>query len=102
MAAEDLSTFHKEAKQQKANIGKAIQAIKKDDPLARTDQAILEPSFLCEMLGLQGRMDLLQEDFRLLIEQKAGKWDEWRQTHQEAHYVQNAALFGFASLQLQY
>ena len=88
LAAEDLSTFHKEAKQQKANIGKAIQTIKKDDPFARTDQAILEPSFFCEMLGLQGRMDLLQEDFRLLIEQKAGKWDEWRQTHQEAHYVQ--------------
>ena len=80
--------MHKENKQQKAKIDKANQAIKKDDPFAHTDQVILEPSFYCEMLGLQGRMDLLQEDFRLLIEQKAGKWDEWRQTHQEAHYVQ--------------
>lgn len=37
------------------------------------DGALLEPSFLCECLGLQGRMDYLQGDFRNLIELKSGK-----------------------------
>lgn len=37
------------------------------------DGALLEPSFLCESLGLQGRMDFLQGDFRNLIELKSGK-----------------------------
>ena len=36
-------------------------------------RVMLEPSFVSEMLGLQGRMDLLQLDHRVLIEQKSGK-----------------------------
>ncbi len=35
--------------------------------------ALLEPSFICECMGLQGRMDFLQGDFRNLIELKSGK-----------------------------
>ena len=31
------------------------------------NRAVLDPSFLCESLGLQGRMDLLQSDVRNLI-----------------------------------
>ena len=37
--------------------------------------ALLEPSFLCECLGLQGRMDFLQGDYKKLIELKSGKAD---------------------------
>lgn len=33
---------------------------------------ILEPSFFCETLGLQARMDLIQKDMTLLMEQKSG------------------------------
>lgn len=36
-------------------------------------KAVLEPSFVCERLGLQGRADLMTTDFRLLVEQKSGK-----------------------------
>ena len=36
-------------------------------------KAILEPSFVCESLGIQGRVDLMTTDFRLLVEQKSGK-----------------------------
>ena len=36
-------------------------------------KAILEPSFICEQLGLQGRVDLMTTDMRLLIEHKSGK-----------------------------
>jgi len=35
--------------------------------------AVLEPSFICERLGLQGRVDLMTTDFRLLVEQKSGR-----------------------------
>lgn len=35
--------------------------------------AQVEPSFLCEAMGLQGRMDFLETDFRNLIELKSGK-----------------------------
>lgn len=35
-------------------------------------KAILEPTFVCEQLGLQGRIDLMTTDMRLLAEQKSG------------------------------
>lgn len=54
--------------------------------------AVLEPSFLCESLGLQGRMDLLQSDGKNLIELKSGKADEWggEQRSKESHALQMA------------
>lgn len=52
---------------------------------------LLEPSFLCEHLGLQGRMDYLQKDYNLLIELKSGKAEEWRSIHpKESHAIQIA------------
>lgn len=41
------------------------------------DDAQLEASFICEALGLQGRMDLVTTDFTRLIEMKSGKANEW-------------------------
>lgn len=40
--------------------------------------ALLEPSFFCEALGLQGRMDLLLNDLSRIIELKSGKAEEYR------------------------
>ena len=56
------------------------------------NRAVLEPSFLCECLGLQGRMDLLQSDGRNLIELKSGKAEEWggEQRSKESHALQMA------------
>ncbi len=66
--------FHEEAKRQKEHIHKAFS---EDLPRAVADfdpsEVVLEPSFTCEMLGLQGRIDFLQRDSRILIEQKSGK-----------------------------
>ncbi len=49
--------------------------------IARIDtkhaQVQLEPAFLCEALGLQGRMDLLAGNGEKLIELKSGKADEY-------------------------
>jgi hypothetical protein len=36
------------------------------------NQAILEPSFICEKLGIQGRLDLTLQDFSRIIELKSG------------------------------
>lgn len=36
-------------------------------------KAILEPAFVCEKLGLQGRVDLMTTDCQLLVEQKSGR-----------------------------
>lgn len=40
-------------------------------------KAILEPSYLCPQLGLQGRLDYMQEDMHALIEMKSGRADEY-------------------------
>lgn len=44
--------------------------------LDRTD-AVLEPTYLCEALGLQGRLDYMQRDRSAFIEMKSGKADEY-------------------------
>lgn len=39
--------------------------------------AVLEPSYICEALGLQGRLDYMQRDMSSFIEMKSGKGDEY-------------------------
>ena len=39
--------------------------------------AVLEPSYICEALGIQGRLDYMQRDMRAFIEMKSGKADEF-------------------------
>lgn len=66
--------FHARAQEQRQNIR---QAIREDLPthVGAFDKGkvMVEPSFFSQMLGLQGRMDFLQLDHRLVIEQKSGK-----------------------------
>lgn len=54
----------------------------------RRDKIFLEPSFFCEPLGLQGRIDLLQSDCSYLIELKSGKSDEFNGGPKEEHRIQ--------------
>lgn len=39
--------------------------------------AVLEPSYVCEALGIQGRLDYMQRDMSSFIEMKSGKADEY-------------------------
>ncbi|MBQ8270637.1 MAG: DNA2/NAM7 family helicase [Bacteroidaceae bacterium] len=54
----------------------------------RRDRLYLEPSFFCEPLGLQGRIDLLQSDCSHLIELKSGKADEFNGGPKVEHRIQ--------------
>ncbi len=80
--------FHRAAQNQQTNLRKMWQQAILHDHTLEPDHVLLEASFLCEALGLQGRMDLITDDCRVLMEQKSGKRDEFRHKHQEAHYVQ--------------
>ncbi len=66
--------YFEEAKQQFSNIRQTVRAVF-SSPTCQIEKsgALLEPSFICECLGLQGRMDYLQGDFRNIIELKSGK-----------------------------
>lgn len=88
--------FHCRAWQQMLNIHKAIHETLPGH-LERYDRlkVIVEPTFFSEMLGLQGRMDMLQTDMRVLVEQKSGQAafpyssDSGQPPrHKEQHYVQ--------------
>ncbi|MDI9357438.1 MAG: AAA domain-containing protein [Phycisphaerales bacterium] len=69
--------FNEAAKTQFENIRRVVT---EDFPRIniKRDQAILEPSFICESLGIQGRLDFLQlasnkDEKTIVIELKSGK-----------------------------
>ena len=98
LTAELAADFHQEAQKQKNNIHKALhstlpQLLKNSKIAFDETEIIVEPSFYSEMLGLQGRMDFLQLDYKMLIEHKAGKggwpqYDAETPVQQQKHYVQ--------------
>ena len=80
--------FKADALRQVANIREAVDTL---FAVYNRDKALLEPSFICERLGLRGRVDLMTNDMQLLVEQKSGKkWVSYR----EAHYVQVLLYYG--------
>ena len=107
-ACDDLQpeAFKTAATQQIRNIEEAVQILFNETPSDDQrpydrDDALLEPSFVCEQLGLQGRVDLMTTDLWLLVEQKAGKNQKIeRQSHDshgrqiESHYVQLLLYYG--------
>ena len=70
----DGERFKKDAYLQSTNIRATVEQLFGDDKNGfEVEKAILEPSFVCEQLGLQGRVDLMTTDLKLLIEQKSGR-----------------------------
>ena len=82
------ASFHTEAMHQQQVLEKMIREQFPEVSGIDMQKIMLEPSFYCEMLGIQGRMDLLQEDMRVLMEQKSGKRAFGTEKHVEKHYVQ--------------
>lgn len=65
--------FHNQAWNQMHNIHQAVNKVLPHQVVSyNSHNVVVEPTFFSEMLGLQGRMDMLQADFRVLVEQKAG------------------------------
>lgn len=91
--------FKQDAATQAANLQQIVGELRQNHDLSR---AILEPSFVCEKLGLQGRVDLMTTDLRLLVEQKSGRniFLERNITNRhgakvvEKHYVQLLLYYG--------
>ena len=90
--------FVDESRRQAANIAEAAAQLFADD---KRQRVLLEPSFVCERLGLQGRVDLMTSDMQLLVEQKSGKNMQIErastvgsQLHKEDHYVQLLLYYG--------
>lgn len=77
LEADITPDFHREAQNQQRNIRYAVDWLLGRDSAGgqgvRRSDVVLEPSFVAPRLGLQGRMDLLSLDYRLLVEQKSGK-----------------------------
>jgi len=86
--ADDMEGFHEDARNQQRNICQILHTAFTEDRLIDAGKILLEPSFFCEMLGVQGRMDLLQSDYRVLMEQKSGKKDYKTGGHVQKHYCQ--------------
>lgn len=93
----NANSFLLNASQQTANIEEMVKTL---FATYDKDKAVLEPSFVCEALGVLGRVDLMTTDFKLLVEQKSGKnfflENSFKQTNQmpEAHFVQLLLYFG--------
>lgn len=94
LAADVSREFHINAQLQKKNIQHAInEVLPKALTRFNSKDGFVEPTFFSEMLGLQGRMDYLQLDFKVLLEQKSGKgafpYDNFtKPRHTDEHYVQ--------------
>ena len=86
------ASFFEETKKQFANIQQVVKELSQQPYMHQGKVNIhLEPSFFCEALGLQGRMDCLidlEEGKKFLIELKSGKWDEYFHRAKEEHLMQ--------------
>ena len=91
-------SFEQAAAVQMENIRETFKTL---NSYLLTLNSLLEPSFVCEHLGLQGRVDLMTADMSLLVEQKSGKNQKIEyQSHDahglqlESHYVQLLLYYG--------
>lgn len=93
------TNFKKDAKSQADNIRQITSNLFKTYDKSKV---LLEPSFVCEQLGVQGRVDMMTSDKRMLVEQKSGKniYIELNKENRiggkyvEKHYVQLLLYYG--------
>lgn len=92
---EQRAKFHAEARQQQLNIRNIVRQAFVEDRQIHLDRILLEPSFVAPMLGIQGRMDLLQDDLAVLMEQKSGKLEFRTNAVCSDHYAQMLLYFSY-------
>lgn len=110
---DSLTTFHIDAKNQRNIIDKVIVQEKKvhqkNGKIISSEELMLEPSYFCEALGLQGRMDFVHYNLKTVIEQKSGNCAWTGRTdivkQLQKHYVQlllYRAIFHYAYKKIDY
>lgn len=95
----DPQSFKRDAMSQVENLQLTVEELFRK---YKREKAILEPSFICESLGVQGRVDLMTTDMQLLVEQKSGKnynltsgqRNSYGSKQLENHYVQLLLYYG--------
>ena len=107
--------FYNDANQQAYNLQQVVDILfprtisqaktisARKEAIYERKKAILEPSFVCEALGIQGRVDLMTTDYKLLVEQKSGRNlnienhradSNYHGFQLEPHYVQLLLYYG--------
>lgn len=110
---DSLIRFHVDAQKQKSIIERVIsqehRIHQKDGKPISSEELILEPTYFCEPLGLQGRLDFIHFNNGTIIEQKSGKakWPDNPDaiTQQTKHYIQlllYRAIFHYAYKKIDY
>lgn len=104
-SCEDLpQDFFKQCEDQfmaiKNIVGKELAEEKID-----TSKVVLEPTFYCEALGLQGRLDLMLEDYSRIVELKSGKAETFNTAgdtikQKENHYIQTLLYYALLTFNI--
>lgn len=83
------ASFFQECKSQFVNIKNMVAKLYADPNFIGAEgNVILEPTFFCPNLGVQGRFDFLQGDMKNIIELKSGKWDDFHMCAKDEHLMQ--------------
>ena len=73
------TSFFKQCEQQFLNIKQIVEhTFQAEGYKLQKKDAVLEPSFICEALGVQGLLDYMQQDMSSFIEMKSGKAEEFK------------------------
>ena len=71
--------FFQQCEQQFLNMKQIVEhTFQAEGYKLQKNDAVLEPSFICEALGVQGRLDYMQRDMSSFIEMKSGKAEEFK------------------------
>lgn len=93
----NIEGYKQDCQKQAQNISDIVEELRQQTE----SDFLVEPTFLCPALGLQGRVDLMTTDMHLLVEQKSGKnfnlANKKKTQHgvyqREDHYVQLLLYF---------
>ncbi len=92
------AAFFSDTKKQFDNINQSVCRSFGEVDIRLGQGVVLEPSFVCEALGMQGRMDLLAVDHSKIVELKSGRADDWNRMVPEAreeHLLQLTLYYEF-------
>lgn len=79
--------WHEEAKEQQRNVNEALKTMAAEG-IIDVQKAMTEVTLIGASIGFQGRADLMQTDWKMILEQKSGKKDYYSHGAKLEHYVQ--------------